>query len=71
MTLEVIERTMFNNVSVLAEPTTVLPGDLVPSVSSDLPMTISELCNVSDAMDCLITIRNREMDTIESMEVWE
>jgi hypothetical protein len=62
---EVIEHTMFNNVSV------ILPGDLVPSVSSDLPMTIRELCEVSDAMDCLITIRNQEMSTIENMEVWE
>jgi len=59
------EREMVGNVSV------ILPCDLIPAVTSDLPMSLSELCNVSDAMDTLITIRNEEMSTIENMEVWE
>lgn len=61
----VTEREMRDSISV------VLPCDLIPSVTTDLPMSISELCDVSDAMDCLITTRNQEMSTIENMEVWE
>ena len=49
----------------------ILPADLMPTVSTALPMTIGELCACNEAMDCLITLRNADMDTIENMEVME
>ncbi len=53
------------------EYTFIIPADLVPAVSTDLPMTIGELCACNDAMECLISLRNAEMSTIENMEVME
>jgi len=49
----------------------ILPADLMPSVTTDLPMTIGELCRVNEAMETLFSIRNAEMSTIENMEVME
>ena len=49
----------------------ILPADLLPSVSTALPLTIGELCACNEAMETLFAIRNAEMSTIENMEVME
>ena len=47
----------------------VLPADLLPTVTSALPLTVGELCAVNDGMECLINARTRVMDAIDNMEV--
>lgn len=49
----------------------LFPADLMPSVTTSLPMTIGELCACNDAMETLFSIRNAMMDTIENMEVMD
>ena len=49
----------------------ITPCDLVPSVSTALPMTIGELCDANEGLCSLIAARNAMMSTIYDIEEWE